>query len=72
METAIVWPAHYLGHVPQFLRSVQAVALARARDRDIAYAARKLGLPGRLTRRWNSEGLDLIAAGLRRDAAAVF
>jgi hypothetical protein len=44
------------------------VALARARDRDIAHAARRLGLPGRLARRWN----DLIAAGLRRDAAAVF
>jgi hypothetical protein len=48
------------------------VALARARDRDIAYAARRLALPGRLARRWNGEGLDPIAAGLRRDAVAVF
>ena len=72
METVIVWPARYLGHVPQLLRSVQAVALARARDRDIAYAARRLALPGRLARRWNGEGLDPIAAGLRRDAVAVF
>jgi hypothetical protein len=37
-------------------------------NRDIAHAACKLGLPGRLARRWNSEGLDLTAAGLRRDA----
>jgi hypothetical protein len=33
---------------------------------------RTLGLPGRLARLWNCEGLDLIAAGLRRDAVAVF
>jgi hypothetical protein len=72
METAIVWPARYLAHVPQLLRTVQVVALSRARDRDIAHAARKLGLPGRLARRWNGEGLSLIAAGLRRDAVAVF
>jgi hypothetical protein len=69
METAIVWPARY---VPQLLHTVQAVALARARDRDIAYAARRLALPGRLARRWNCEGLDLIATGLRRDAVAVY
>jgi hypothetical protein len=31
-----------------------------------------LALPGRLARRWNCDSLDLIAAGLRRDAAAVF
>jgi hypothetical protein len=72
METAIVWPGRYLSHAPQLLRTVRAVALSRARDRDIAHAARKLGLPGRLARRWNCEGLDLIAAGLRRDAVAVF
>ena len=72
METAIVWPARYLGHVPQMLRTVQAVALARSRDRDIAHAARGLGLPGRLARRWNCDGLDLIAAGLRRDEVTVF
>jgi hypothetical protein len=65
-------PGRYLGHVPQLLRTVQAVALSRARDRDIAHAARKLRLPGRLARRWNCEGLDMIAAGLWRDAVAVF
>ena len=72
METAIVWPARYLGHVPQLLRTVQAIALARSRDRDIAHAAHKLRLPGRLARRLNCEGLDLIAAALRRDAVPVF
>jgi hypothetical protein len=72
METAIVWPGRYLDHVPQLLCTVPAVALARSRDRDIAHAARRHGIPGRLARRWNCEGLDLIAAGLRRDAVAVF
>jgi hypothetical protein len=72
MQTAIVRPARYLGHVPQLLRTVQGVALSRSRDWDIAYAACKLGLPGRLARRWNGEGIDLIAAGLRRDAVPVF
>jgi hypothetical protein len=38
METAIIWPGRYLGHVPQLLRTVQAAALARVRDRDIAHA----------------------------------
>jgi hypothetical protein len=57
METATVWPGRYLGHVPQLLRTVQAVALARSRDRDVAHAAGKLALPGRLVRRWNCEGL---------------
>ena len=38
--------------IPQLLCSVQAVALSRARDRDIAHAARKLRLPARLARRW--------------------
>ena len=44
MGTAIVWPARYLGHVPQLLRRVQAVGLARARHGDITHAARRLGL----------------------------
>ena len=43
METAIVWPARYLGHVPQLLRTVQAVTVSRARDRDIAQPATKDG-----------------------------
>jgi hypothetical protein len=69
METAVARPGRYLGHVPQLLRTVQAVALAI----EISpHAARKLRLPGRLARRWNSEGLDLIAAGLRCEAVAVF
>jgi hypothetical protein len=66
MESAVVWPAPYLGHVPQLLRTVQAVALACSRDRDIAHAAR------RLARQWNREGHALIAAGLRCNAVAVF
>jgi hypothetical protein len=52
-------------------RCARFVALSRARGHD-ACTARMLGLPGRLVRCWDSEGLDLIAAGLRCDAVAVF
>jgi hypothetical protein len=72
METAISWPARYLGELPQLLRTVGAVAQVKARSLDIAHAARRLKLPGRLVRRWNDEGLDAIAAGLRREMIAVF
>jgi hypothetical protein len=41
METAIVWPARYLGRIPQLLRTVQAVALARrSRHRESRAQAR--------------------------------
>jgi hypothetical protein len=72
LETAISWPAQYLPDVPQFPRTVGAIAHARARYREIAWAARKLGLPGRLARRWNDEGLELIPAGLQRGDVGVF
>src|SRR5262249_39362242 len=60
-ERAIVGRGRSLGPVPKLLRRVQAVALSRGGDRDRAYAARKLALPGRFARRWNCEGLNLIA-----------
>jgi hypothetical protein len=72
METGIIWPARYLGDLPQLLRTVGAVASARARHQHIEAASRKLRLPGRLTRKWNNQGLDLIAAGLIRDQVPVF
>jgi hypothetical protein len=72
MEAAISWPARYLAELPQLLRTVGAVAVARSRHQDIAAATRKLQLPGRIVRRWNNEGLDVIAAGLRRDKVGVF
>jgi hypothetical protein len=72
MEQAICWPARYLHMFPQLVRTVQAVAAGRAHDRDIEHAARRLLLPGRVVRRWNSEGLDLIAHGLRSDRVRIF
>jgi hypothetical protein len=72
MEQAIGWPAHYLLALSQLLRTVQGVAIVRARHGDIRRAAHRLRLPERLTRRWNHDGLDAIAAGLRRDGVAVF
>ena len=72
MEQAICWPARYLRQFPQIVSAVQAVAAGRARDRDMEHAARRLRLPGRVVRRWNSEGLDLIARGLRSDRVRIF
>lgn len=72
MEEAVGWPATYLRNVPQLLRVVQAVAHARARYREMPWVARRLRLPQRLARRWNREGLDLIAQGLRIDDVPVF
>jgi hypothetical protein len=73
MEIAIAWPARYLAAFPQLLRIVGAVAIGRSRDRDIAHIARRrLKRPPRVVRQLNREGLDLIAAGLRRDCERVF
>ena len=72
MEQAICWPARYLRQFPQIVSAVQAVAAGRARDRDMEQAARRLRLPGRVVRRWNSEGLDLIARGLVGDRVRIF
>lgn len=72
MEHAIAWPARYLGDVPQLLRAVRAVAGARMRGQDMERAAHRAKLPEVLLRRWNREGLDQIAAGLRRDGVGVF
>jgi hypothetical protein len=72
MEEAIVWPARYLTALPQLLHAVQAVALGRSCHREIDHIARRLKLPERLVRRWNRDGLDMVAAGLRRDLVPVF
>jgi hypothetical protein len=72
METVIVWPARYLREYPQLITVVQAAALARSRFKDLRWVERHLGLPGRVVRRWNRQGLDTIAAGLRRDQVPVF
>jgi hypothetical protein len=72
MEISISWPARYLSELPQLLRTVGAVAGAKSRGQNIAAAERKLRLPGRIARKWNNEGLDMIAAGLQRDAVRIF
>jgi hypothetical protein len=72
MEAAISWPGHYLGELPQLLRVVGAAAQSKAIYCDIPRAAHKLKLPGRLVRRWNEQGLGMIALGLIRDQVRVF
>jgi hypothetical protein len=72
MEQSICWPARYLRSWPQLVRAVQAVAVARSRDRDMDHAARRLRLPGRVVRKWNGEGLAMIAHGLVADRVRIF
>ena len=67
------WPARYLLSFPQLLITVGAVALGRSRWQDIDFIAeKKLHLLPTLVRRWNREGLDLIAAGLYADGVRIF
>ena len=72
MEQAIVWPARYLREFPQLTLTVQAVAVARSRDSDTDGAARRLRLPGHVVRKWNGEGLTMIARGLVGDRVRIF
>ena len=72
MEHVIAWPARYLGSYPHLLRTVGICAIVRSQGRDLQHAARKLKWRFELTRLWNREGLDMIAAGLRRDQVQIF
>jgi hypothetical protein len=67
MEAAITWPLHYIAWAPQLVRTVLVIAAVRARGGNQDKAARRMQLPGRVVRRWNRQGLDEIASGLRRD-----
>jgi hypothetical protein len=72
MEVCLIWPARYLRETPDLLRAVGAAALARSLHRDLHRVARRLRLAPRVLRQRNRNGLDLIAAGLRRDDVPVF
>ena len=71
MEAAIAWQGRYVTDRER-AKVVQLVALYRARDQDLGYACRKLRVGLRQGRERNREGLDAIAAGLRRDQVRVF
>jgi hypothetical protein len=72
MEIAVVWPARYLQHVTRLLRTVGLCAVARARNQELDRVARRLRLDESYVRARNREGLDIIAAGLRRHEVPVF
>jgi hypothetical protein len=52
------------------MRTIQS-GRRSVREREIPHAARRLGLPGRLARWRNREGLDLIAAAVRCGAGVL-
>ena len=72
METAIVWPAEYLGRLPELLCAVNAVALAHSLDRDSGWVAAKRGGYGDTWRSRHDAGCSLIAQGLRSCRVPVF
>lgn len=72
MEVAIGWPGTYLIRFPQLLRCVTNVAYMRARGQSIHRAARRLRQPPYVVRRFNRDGLDAIALGLRKDEVVIF
>jgi hypothetical protein len=72
MEMALSWPAHYLRTRPLVMRVVQTVARFRSIGYESDKIAHKLHKPPATVRRINRAGLDVIAAGLRRDGVAVF
>jgi hypothetical protein len=71
MEAAISWPGHYVAEL-EIRRVVQHCSLARARELDMRYVARKLRMGERRVRDWNESGLAAIARGLEGDRARVF
>jgi hypothetical protein len=72
METAIVWPARYLTSRPLIMRVVHRVAAGRARGQELEAIAYRMKRRAAAVRTMNRAGLDLIAAGLRRQGTAVF
>ena len=72
MEAALSWPGRYLGHRPLASRLVQQVAWSRARGIETDKIPHRLHKPAVTVRQVNRNGLDAIAAGLRRDDVAVF
>ena len=72
LEAALSWPGRYLHQRPLVMRVVQSVARYRAIGYESDKIAHRLHKPAVTVRRINRAGLDAIAAGLRRDGAAVF
>jgi hypothetical protein len=74
METALSWPAHFLGANRLLCIVVNEVAFFRARGFDLDRIARKTKprCSTNLLRHRNQLGLDQIAEGLRREEAPVF
>lgn len=73
MEAGISWPPRYLADYPQLLRTVGMIALWKSRDADVDFIAkRKLKLPPHVARKWNEEGLSVVARGLVKDRIRVF
>lgn len=74
METVICWPGEHLTAAGQvdLARIVQRVAFYRSLDLDMEYVARRMKQPPKMLRAANKDGLEVIAAGLRRARVPIF
>jgi hypothetical protein len=76
MEQALLWPGEYLGDAPDLVYALNATALTRARELELADVVRRGPHAGmRSTIAWQQlalEAAERIAGGLVRNRAAVF
>jgi hypothetical protein len=72
MERALSWSGTYLSQDVHLAQIVQRVAFYRSLEKELDYAAMRLRIDFRIVREQNRNGLDIIAAGLRRDRTPVF
>ncbi|KRQ99255.1 hypothetical protein [Bradyrhizobium valentinum] len=72
MEIAIFWPAQFLGHRPELMTAVNAVALAHSMERDAGWVTRKRGGYADTWRARHDAGCVVIADGLHFDRVPVF
>jgi hypothetical protein len=71
MERVIGWPGRYVID-DDVRRVVQRVGLLRSHDFDLEHIAHRMRRAANQLRKLNQDGLDQIAAGLRRDKIAIF
>jgi hypothetical protein len=69
METALWWPAKYLGAKPELREAVNMIGLAHSLDLDAGWLAKKRGGYADTWRERHDRGCEVIAGLLTRDRA---
>ena len=71
METALWWPAKYLGAKPELREAVNMIGLAHSLDLDAGWVAKKRGGYADTWRERHDHGCELIARSLERDRVRI-